>query len=757
MKMPLVFESILAAIITVAVFAPSSVAQTIDDSNIPAQIPLLKDPGPTLASRFGRIPPSGIHPRILIGPQEVLSLRVLLQNTATGKFVLQQSESFLDVIHIPGKELAGAYEHLASGDVNALRYAQSDWWKSKILFAVSSECYDVLIRQDERRGRQAATALATLARIPRNWWTDDTDLVNLAFGYDFDYGYMTEEQRAIVRQRIANEIAGKKPYGSSMPADWRNYNWIPRGMNLLLSALAIEGEKGYDPSIYPLSLEMMRDYLHYGISEEGSGLEEMHYFHYGMEFGSQAMVAFARHGDDLFADAHYRALSRWLIASMEPFGDAFSMHQDTPDDKGGLVANYAIMKWTWPEDPVIDMVWRNRVQLGYRGLIYYEDWIVPRLFPSDPRGWSLNSNASPQTNGGIALKRGNYPARVEGIEALSLPLSYWDPERGLLITRDKWGSDGIVLHFDINVQASGGGGHYHSNSTMFTLSALGRRWAIDRGFHIPETKDNSLILIDGRGQGFFPVGGRTVEYREDADLTLIAGDASEPYHWMTRNRIETGAPYLSGFTWEPDLRPENLKKYGEVAQVDKLHPWLDKASGPSYVYRASYNPVEKAFRTVVLRRGSGHHYLLVIDDIQKDQSTHLYDWLMQVPNDLVIKDKRDRSVVLGSADPSDKRRLLVQMVSVAGEGQWVLEDYDIKRSPETGDTSSFGKGKRLKYSVRSIDPAFKVLLYPYLDGTMAPTVSLTTSLDLSWPDKKDSYELTTLPSGRTSLHLIGKR
>ncbi len=66
----------------------------------------------------------------------------------------------------------------------------------------------------------------------------------------------------------------------------------------------------------------------------------------------------------------------------------------------------------------------------------------------------------------------------------------------------------MVLNFDINSQARGGGSHYHSNSTSFTLSALRRKWVIDRGFHVAETKDNSLILIDGRGQGFFPLAAR---------------------------------------------------------------------------------------------------------------------------------------------------------------------------------------------------------------------------------------------------------
>ena len=740
----------------VLIFVLSSLVNLAIETAPAAQIRLLDDPGPTLVARFGMVPPPGVHPRILFGPKELTSLRSLVNNPVTGKIVLARLESFLYALRGPGKELTAVYEGLVKGDKNSLAYAKNDWWRSMVPFAVSMECYDVMLGQDQGRGRRAAVALATLASIPRNWWSNDSDLVALAFGYDFAYPYMTDEQRNLVRQTIATGIAGRKPYGSDLPPDWANYNWMPRGTALLLSALAIEGEKGYDPSIYPASLKVMKDFLHYGITQTGSGLEEMHYFHFGMQFGSLAMVAFARHGDNLFADPHYRALGNWLIASMEPFGDAFSMHQDTPHDEGGLATNYVIMKWVWPNDPVIDMVWRNRVQVGYRGLTYFSDWQSALFFPSDPLGWPVYPGKIPQTQWGIdeVAKPVDYPDPVAGIQNLKLPLSFWDPTRGLLITRNKWGSDGMVMHFDINAQASGGGSHYHSDCTMFTLSALGRKWSIDRGFHISETKDHSLILIDGRGQGFYPVGGKTVEYREESNLTVISGDSSEPYHWMTRSQNATGAHYLAGFHWEPDTREENIKKYAEVATVDKEHPWKDKAAASTYVYRASYNPVEKAFRTAALRRGGIHSYVLIIDDIKKDSRSHQYDWLMQVPDDLVIKSSSNQSVILGSAEPKDNRRMMVQMISAKGEGKWVLEDYAIKRSPETGDNSSFGTGKRLRYSTQTIEPAFEVLMYPYREGEPLPKISTNRVIDLRWPDQHDKYELSLLPSGRTGIHMI---
>ena len=214
-----------------------------------------------------------------------------------------------------------------------------------------------------------------------------------------------------------------------------------------------------------------------------------------------------------------------------------------------------------------------------------------------------------------------------------------------------------------------------------------------------------------------------------------------------------GGTFLAGFHWEPDTREEIIKKYAEVATVDKDHPWKDRAVASAYVYRASYNPVEKAFRTAALRRGGIHSYVLIIDDIKKDSRSHQYDWLMQVPDDLVIKSSTNQSVILGSAEPKDNRRMIVQMISAKGEGKWVLEDYAIKRSPETGDNSSFGTGKRLRYSTQTIEPAFEVLMYPYREGEPLPKISTIRVIDLRWPDQHDKYELSLLPSGRTAIHM----
>ena len=726
-----------------------------------AQTRLLPDPGPTLAQRFGRVPPPGVHPRLLISPDQLPALRQRIQSTEVGRITLGKAEEMVGHLHGPGKMLVAVYAGLVKGDKNSPNYVADAHWRTLIPLSLMTECYDDLLHDDRARGEQAAAALTTFVSIPRNWSANDTDLMLIAFAYDFDYPYMTEQQRNVVRQIIAVNTAGKKPFGADQPPDWRDYNWIPRGVSLTLAALAIEGEPGYDPSIYPASVAIMKDFLHYGITQTGGGLEEMHYFHYGMANGAIAMIAFARHGDNLFSDPHYRALPNWLVASMEPYGDAFSMHQDTPASTGGLSGNYALLKWVWPNDPVVDTVWRNQIESDGNQLGYNANWIPILVIPVDPNGWHPYIKKIPRTKWGVDPPPipADYPDPVRGIEALKLPLTYWDPERGLLITRDKWGSDGMVLHLDINAQAIGGPCHCHANSDNFTFSALERKWAIDRGFHIAETKDSSDVLIDGRGQGYGPVAGKPVAYREDPGLTVVCGDAAEPYRWISTWQKATKYPGRGSFQWEPDTSPKTVHRFAEIAKSDPAHPWNDKnpEARDYYFFQAPYNPVLKAFRTAAVRRGAPHPYALIVDDIRKDNTTHQYDWLMQVADDLVVKGSNGGAIILGSSDANDNRRLLVQMIAVNGGGSWTLEKYEVKRTPESGDTASFGPGLRLRYSVRTVEPGFRVLLYPFHEGDPLPQVTSTgAAMELRWSDQQDRYTFTPLPTGRLELHLASK-
>ena len=71
---------------------------------------------------------------------------------------------------------------------------------------------------------------------------------------------------------------------------------------------------------------------------------------------------------------------------MEPFGYAFSMHGDTSNDSGGIMPNYIVRKYLWPDEPIFDFVWRNRAHDDYSGISYRGDFLLAAIFPSDWNG-----------------------------------------------------------------------------------------------------------------------------------------------------------------------------------------------------------------------------------------------------------------------------------------------------------------------------------------------------------------------------------
>ena len=64
--------------------------------------------------------------------------------------------------------------------------------------------------------------------------------------------------------------------------------------------------------------------------------------------------------------------------------------------------------------------------------------------------------------------------------------------------------------------------------------------------------------------------------------------------------------------------------------------------------RVPHNTVQRAFRTVAFVRGD-HPYLLVTDDIQKDDKERLYEWIMMTGLDTDIAQFTDNDTVLCDA------------------------------------------------------------------------------------------------------------
>lgn len=698
---------------------------------------------------FGQAPVPGIHPRVLIGPDELPALRRRLRETACGQRAWNAIGSWTGFATRPQGPLTAAVQALVDGDLAAPDKVTDAWWRPNLPLYLNLAGFRALIAEDTPAQQRLAQALHTYVRAllahpppapkgrPASWEPLEG---SIGYAYDWLYHAMNETQRHDIRAYIAKCTAGRSSHGMGMKPEDRTYNWMPEGMKLCLYALAIEGEPGYDPSVYARSVPVMRDFLTYGIYADGTPREGTHYFNYGMGTnGALSLIAMARRGDNLLQHPHLRAVVQWYAQVIEPFGFAFAMHGDTPNDNGGLLANYVLMKNLWPKDPVVDWIWRNRMGDTYSKLNYRGDFLAVALFPQDwqapqapaipeatPNQWGVEAGSTDTNVPGALAAPWNAPA-------LGLPLDYLSPERGFLVSRTGWEREALALSVECRRDALGPG-HNHSNQNDFTLSALGRKWVIDRGFHVAETAHHSGILIDGLGQGNFAAPGRFVTYLNSDLGTVVTGDARDAYSYRHTFPWRIGNPENKGFGWRPS-------PFGSSAAA------------------ALYNPVEYAYRTVLLVRGP-QPYVLIFDDLRKDAAPHLYQWLLQLPSDLQLQSVKAHTLdIRANGDDPQAPSLRVQVIEPVPHSLFTgldlaCERYEIKRTPESGSKEDFGLGTRVVVAGRAVAWTQVTLLCPQAAKAEAPQVASSAdgfSIDL--PGQHDVYHLTRQAGHATAFSL----
>jgi hypothetical protein len=705
----------------------------------------IEAPDTIVKSPFSAAPKVGVHPRILISPEDVPALRKQLTDTACGRRSIAAIRGWVHNAALRNDAPLGAvYRGLVAGEAKALDAAENAWWRNNTGVTLCLMAFDAMVKDDPANARTVANAVVTYAQIaggvisPHGYKSINPD-TSLGYAYDFLYNYMTADQRDKVRKVIAKATKGKKSHGMGMAPEKRTYNWMPHGMKLVLLALAIEGEEGYDPAIYPASVEVMKDFLTYGIYPDGIPRECMHYFNFGMFSGAPSLVAMARRGDNLFGTAFYPKLKNWYLHSIEPFGYAFSMHGDTSNDHGGLLPNYVLMKKVFPDDPDVEFAWRNRIHDDYTGLTYRGDFLFTALFGRDWQG-GANTEKTPQADQWGVDNNGDKPAlaasEIWKPAGATPATSLFSPYRGFMVARTDWTKDAMVMHFECRRDALGPG-HNHANQNDFTLSALGRKWVVERGFHVSETKHHSCILIDGKGQGYFAAPGLITAYMESPVATFATGDATYAYTYRHTFPWRKGNKENKGFGWED--------------------------SPISEAARAIDNSVLRAYRTAMLVKGK-YPYSLILDNIQKDDNEHVYDWLMQVSDDLVLKNASATQAVLAEQDAKEKSPEL--LVEILNQNQTAennlsdaveplrLETFTPRRSPNSGSTKAFKLGKKLVLSSRAVAPDYKIMLYPHRPGSQMPKVERKSdSYAVAFPGQKDVYHFYKQPSGQEGFSL----
>ncbi len=779
--------------------------------------------------RLFHAPAPGVHPRILFGPEDLPRIRQNLAANEAGKGEVAALQAMVDKgIGTSGTWESQCFEALSRNDLDGFRAAFKEspldnqppgsgfhfdipgrtpatrWGpRNPLLACIEVKAFLALIDGDAVAGKQVATALAAYAAyispkvdaanaLPRHefHWTSTRDLVpqEIAYAYDWAWPWMNAQQRDAVRSVIVRATAGKYTLGMDLPQHWRNWNHIGITESYTACMFAIEGEPGDDPRGRDRIFEVYRDYLSYGIDNLGSGTEGIGYQTAGIGHLSGALIAFANRGKNLMLHPHWRLQTEsWLVQTMQPFGGAWQSNSDLANFPPAL-SMLGVQKYFYPESPGIDFVLRNHP------LIQKKDWARIAVEGCEAQ-WIM-----PTVPGETDTRH----SAQQAAQAIAGGLTFHDPQRGILYTRTGWRTDDLALHVDCRVDTTFPT-HDHPDRGQFTLSALGRAWAC-AGHRDTESKFLNVVTIDGRGQGYFPPPGAWVDAIDNARETTAIVDAKYCWDWRW---------IKSCFTESPEsLRRRNQSSFTEAAvrnlqrvpldqwEVDPLpivtayyQGFADRAHGDPRMWddedgwqlRSKWYPVRKAFRTVTLARGA-HPYVLVIDDIRKDDAEHLYEWRMNAPPDVAAVSISAGDILLGDETthraPVDlqnafqgktplvpekgDRLLLVRTLDIAVPDLPTLQPIPMVAAIEfkkTDDTHQFtgrsnGMGTQIVIGSRSVEPRFAILLYPHRMGDVLPQTTWNadhTHLTIAFPDQQDDYAISQTPDGRRVLRRMPGR
>jgi hypothetical protein len=648
------------------------------------------------ADAFGQAPAPGVHPRILLSPEDLPALRQKTTNTKSGKFFYHQ------ITYNQEKSIRrkGTYSYeltkaLAAGDrkkaediisgKTKLKQGQRYSHRNGYAYVLMTEAFDSLIRDDEKMGKEVAAAITTLSEIYHDrlvtmddsfkagqildqysspdryhgfrmdegkiqlnsdvWRSGRRAAIDgepwLAFMYDYAHPWMSEAQRSTVRKTLNLYHAGKTTMGSHMPHHFRNWNWIAIGSGgLYLTALATEGEEGNDPRVIQHTREILTDFIKYGWSDMGSSNEAIGYTQFGLRWGVPGLIAMARRGDNLWDWKRWRNSVDWYAHAAQPDslnqpGDRslrFISHGDGGQG-GPALFTMGAFKQFYPQDPTVDFVLQR---------VFQPPQQMDGQYPEPGRGFY---NSYPHME--LIMANDSSDKDYRDGEKLDLPLTFFDPERNALITRSDWGPNRLQLQMEARNDSTSAD-HQHADSGAFTLSGAGRVWADER-FRSIESRHHSMVTIDGKGQGYFTPPADWLGLVDNDNVTIGAVDASYAYAWAWPGQLlDPEDPRLlfkrwEGFKKKHDAFYARNPNFNWKEHVDP-HPTVEKfykgfEAGDPRIWdeyprpvRIEHNPVEKAFRSATVVRGK-FPYAVITDDIKKDDQERLYEWIMMLTPD----------------------------------------------------------------------------------------------------------------------------
>ncbi|GEM_PF-5856891 len=430
-------------------------------------------------------------------------------------------------------------------------------------------------------------------------------LNTIAIVYDALYSEMTPDERFKIRRAIAYfckltyDMAVTEEYGFGF---YKNYRAGQMGA-LGLACLSIKNEVDLETQEWlDKAIRMSVAWGNVAVKADGMYPEGVTYLYYMLRNQLLFFEALNRNtGLNLFKRTNYKKAVVWTIWSSMPWTYEFDNYGD------GRTTVYMqdmpfVLQKNYPE---------------------YGDFLVRKVYGTHLRyranAWSLLYGHKPQAlahNISTPTEKKCFFARLFGKKTAKkvkqsgfnpkakLGLSKVFPLGGMAAFRTGWSNDDMLLltyaadyEYDAHCQADKG---------HFNLYAYGKTWAADSGYGndakqfntATSSKSHSVVLIDDKGQAYdhtmrqSGTFGEIIDYYANNNFGYVKVDQSDAYNWYVRYR---------------------------------------------YYNKRVWTPVKHAYRNILfINKGQTPPYVLVYDDIQKDDQAHQYDWQFQTaPGNIV--------------------------------------------------------------------------------------------------------------------------
>lgn len=551
--------------------------------------------------------------------------------------------------------------------------------------------------------RPPDTTWIDLGKLLAQYLVDDFDpddnvfysplrLRSLCLGYDMFYGEATESERAAIRGEIeayVDTMLTTRAYVYWKYRPFLSNITVMIASSLGLAAICLDGET--DPGRVDAALAMADDYietwLEYQMDPDGSYKEGSMYAGWCMKHLCYYFWARVRYdGYDYAADPRVRNMEKWVAYELLPFGDAqINNTNDAASLNHPFSRHHTYFGWA-------QTAWNSGLAA----------WLWERLC-GPVYGFDSGHLSDPAST---VLWARDDVAPVHPSQAL--PRSFLWEDRGLYYFRTGWqteaSSDDVVFSF---YSGKFHGGHAHEDQNNFTLYGFGTRFAIDHGFLTPNQHSNAhnMIFVDGRGQhhagGTAGTDGKIAEYLMGDFADYLLGDATSAYN--TYSEFDrNGYPF-----------PENDWSAGHFGS----------------------NPVRYAYRRfVVVHDTNGPPYFILMDDIDKDGSTHSYEWRMHTDEANAVDVSNNPVVIEGERGRMDLRVVSPEFSRL----NTALQAFD--NGHEDPDATI------ISLSLDAVDPGFVFLMTPGDDESPRPVFDRESlpwgeAFTLRWPDDVTDFFL----------------